>query len=268
MPIIAVIADIHMGHRAAMWPEDYTDIEGKHVEPSKPQKLLNEYWHDYWTSPEAKDAEYVLNLAESIEGNNRKEYGRSLIEADLDLQANAFVYAIKDYIKGKRYISLTGSGYHGSLDSQVESGIAKQLRLKENGSINAECFGDIANLKFPSGHVIWATHKGGDAMLYRSTMLDRNSLYMSAIKSKLQQDPDVLLYGHHHKYFRVDTESRINIMAPTWKLWHPIKGAAKFMYTQPTIGGLFFKLPDNHGGIEVVRKFYKLEHLYSALKKV
>jgi len=265
MPIVAVIADIHIGHRAAMWPDNYTDCEGKHIPPSKPQKILNDYWKDYWTSKEAKDAEYVLNLAESLEGNNRKEYGRSLVEADLDLQANAFVFAIKDYIKGKRYIGLTGSGYHGSLDSKVETGIANQL---EKEGIQAECFGDIANLKFKSGHVIWATHKGGEAMLYRSTMLDRNSLYFSAIKSKLQEDPDVLLYGHHHKYFRVDTESRINVMAPTFKFWHPIKGASKFPYTQPTIGGLFFKLPNNRGNIEVVRKFYKLEHLYSALRKV
>ena len=265
MPVVAVIADIHIGHRAAMWPENYTDIDDKTLVPSKPQKLLNEYWHDYWTCPEAKDAEFVLNLAESLEGNNRKEYGRSLVEPDLDLQADAFVHCLAPYIKGKRYIGLTGSGYHGSLDSQVETGVANQLKKE---GIQAECMGDIANLKFKSGHVIWATHKGGDAMLYRSTMLDRNSLYFSAIKSKMQADPDVLLYGHHHKYFRVDTESRINVMAPTWKLWHPIKGAAKFAYTQPTIGGIFFKLPDNHGNIEVVRKFYKLEHLYSALKKV
>lgn len=266
MPIIAVISDIHVGHKAAMWPDNYTDIDGKHIEPSRTQKILNQYWHDFWTCPEAKDAEYVLNLAESLEGNNRKEYGHGLVEGDLDLQAEAFVYAIKNYIKGKKYIGLTGSGYHGSLDSQVESGIATRLRAE---GINAECLGDIANLKFKeTGHIIWATHKGGDAMLYRSTMLDRNSLYFSAIKSKLQEDPDMLLYGHHHKFFRVDTESRINIMAPTWKFWHPIKGAAKFAYTQPTVGGMFFKLPENHERITVILKKYPLEHLYSALRKI
>lgn len=266
MPIIAVISDIHVGHKAAMWPDNYTDIDGKHIEPSRAQKVLNQYWDDYWTCPEAKDAEYVLNLAESLEGNNRKEYGHGLVEGDLDLQADAFVYCIKDRIKGKKYIGLTGSGYHGSLDSQVESGIATRLRAE---GIDAECLGDIANLKFKkTGHIIWATHKGGDAMLYRSTMLDRNSLYFSAIKSKLQEDPDMLLYGHHHKFFRVDTESRINIMAPTWKFWHPIKGAAKFAYTQPTVGGMFFKLPENHERITVILKKYPLEHLYSALRKI
>ena len=265
MPIVACIADVHIGHRAAMWPDNYTDIEGKKVQPSKPQQLLNQYWHDYWTCEDARNAEYVINLAESIEGSNRKEYSRGLTEPDMDLQSLAFVYAIEKYIQGKRYIGLTGSGYHGSLDTTVESGIATLLKDK---GIKAECFGDIANLKFKTGHVIWATHKGGDAMLYRSTMLDRNSLYFSAIKSKLQEDPDVMLYGHHHKYFRVDTESRINVMAPTWKFWHPIKGAAKFAYTQPTIGGLFLKLPPNKGEIQVVKKKYPLEHLYSALKRV
>ena len=255
MSIIAIVADVQVGHQAALWPDGY-----KNHSLTPAQKVLMSYWKDYWTSKDVKNAEYVINLAESIEGNNRKEAGRSLVDVNLNHQKDAFVELLRPYVKGKKYFGLEGSAYHTSLDYNVEEQIAKDL--------GGEFLGAIANLKFKTGHVIWATHKGGDAMLYRSTMLDRNSLYFSAIKTKLGEDPDLILYGHHHKSFRVDTETRINIIAPSWKFWHPIKGAAKFAYTQPTIGGLIFKLPKNKGQIEVIKKFYPLEHIYSALREV
>jgi hypothetical protein len=257
--MMAVVADMQVGHVAALWPEKFKiNEQGNILELATHQNILLEYWRDFWNSREAKEAEYVLNLAESIEGNNRKEFGKCLMSPDIDIQCMASVKLIKPYIQGKKYFGLVGSKYHTSLDVNCEQHIAKELK--------GEFCGDIANLKIKkTGHVVWATHKGGDAMLYRSTMLDRNSLYFSAIKSKIEDDPDIIIYGHHHKCFRVDTETRINIIAPSWCFWHPIKGAAKFPYTQPTIGGLILKFPKRRGQIEVIKKFYPLEHIYSAL---
>ena len=261
MCIVALVSDVHVGHVAAMWPEKFMFGKGQSINLAKHQKYMLNYWHDFWTKSEAKDADYVINLAESIEGGNRKEVGRSLLTADIDIQCDAFVALIKPYIEGKKYFSVSGSGYHDSLDTDVESRIATDLKGKFSGV--------IANLKFKkTGHVIWATHSAGNAMMYRSTMLDRNSLFFSAIKSRLEDDPDIIVYGHHHKHFRVDTESRINLICPTWKMWHPIKGAAKFAYTQPTLGGLILKLPKKRKQIDVIKKFYPLEHLYSALVEV
>jgi predicted phosphodiesterase len=258
---IAVVADVQVGHEAALWPKGFEYNKGNVLKLAKHQEILLQYWKDYWTSPEVKDAEYVIDLGECIEGKNKKEYGRALITPNIDVQCNAYVSLIKPYLSGKKYYTLTASGYHDSEDTDTASRIATQLE-------GTYC-GVIANLKIKkTGHVIWATHKGGNAMLYRSTMLDRNSLYFSAIKSRLEEDPDVILYGHHHKHFRVDTESRINLIAPTWKLWHPIKGADKFPYTQPTLGGIVLQLPKKKGQIHVIKKFYPLEHLYSALREV
>jgi hypothetical protein len=258
---IAVIADIQVGHEAALWPIDYTDVNGKQIKPTKAQVVLNQYWDDFFSSEEVKNCDTIINLSESIEGNNRKSSGRSLVEVDIILQEDAFVKLLKDKIVGKNYYGVEGSAYHTSIDYNVEANIAKRL--------GGTFCGAIANLKLAkTGHSIYATHKGGDAMLYRSTMLDRNSLYFSAIKSKIGIDPDIILFGHHHKYFRVDTESRINLIAPTWKFWHPIKGAAGFPYTQPTIGGLVIRFGDNKGHIEVITKFYKLEHIYSAVREI
>ncbi len=260
---MAIVADVQVGHEAALWPENF-QINKKTpiLIPTNPQKILLEYWKDFWTHRETKEADIVLNMAESIEGNNRKEYGRSLVDSDLGHQEAAFINLLKPYICGRKYIGLDGSAYHTSLDYNVEENIAKKLGGSEKAFAGA-----ILNAKLKkTGHFVFATHKGGNAMLYRSTMLDRNSLYFSAIKTKLGEDPDIILYAHHHKCFRVDTESRINIIAPSWKFYHPIKGADRFAYQQPTIGGLIIKFPKNRGQIEIVKKFYPLVHIYSALR--
>jgi hypothetical protein len=263
---VAIVADVQTGHEAALWPPDYVLANNTSINISPAQEVLLEYWHDFWTQPDVKDAEYVIHLAEPIEGNNKKNYGRSLVTPDLDEQTGAHVHLIKPYLKDKKIFLVKGSRYHSALETDVEKTIAD--RLTQEGFI-AEYCGDIANLKIgKTGHIIWATHKGGDAMLYRSTMLDRNSLYFSAIKSKLKEDMDVIIYGHHHMFFRVDTPSRINLIAPTWKFWHPIKGAAKFPYTQPTIGGLCLHLKPNRGSIHIEKHFYPLQHIYSALRNV
>lgn len=257
---MAIVSDVQVGHLAAPWPENFV-FDGIEIKLAKHQEVIAQYWKDYWTSPEVEECDIILNLAESIEGKNKKEYGRSLITPNIDTQCAAFVALLGPHIKGRKYIGLRGSGYHTSEDTDAEQHIAQMF--------NGDFSGDIANLKMNgTGHVVWATHKAGDAMMYRSTMLDRNSLYFSAIKSRISEDPDIIVYGHHHKHFRVDTETRINLIAPCWKFWHPIKGAAKFAYTQPTIGGLVIQFPANRGQIHVIKKFYPLENIYSALKVV
>jgi len=261
MSIMAIVSDVQVGHEAALWPENFTYNKGMVANLSPAQEVLLQYWRDFWTCEDVRNAETVLDLGEAIEGKNKKGYGRALVTANIDVQCDAYKILLRPYVAGKKYFNLRASDYHDSEDTDIEKGIADAL----DGTYCEYIFnGKIQE----TGHIVWATHKGGEAMLYRSTMLDRNSLYFSAIKSKLHEDPDIIIYGHHHKHFRVDTETRINLIAPTWKFWHPIKDAAKFPYTQPTIGGLILKFPKNRGQIEVVKKFYPLQHIYSALREV
>jgi predicted phosphodiesterase len=264
--IIAIVSDVQVGHEAALWPENFPINKGMTYNLAPHQKILLEYWKDYWTSREVKQAEVVIDLGEEIEGKNKKGYGRSLVTANIDVQGNAYVQLIKNYIRGKKFFNLRASNYHDSDDTDIELNIVNQLK---GLNIDATYCEYIFNAKIKeTGHVLWATHKGGDNMIYKSTMLDRNSLYFSAIKSKLHEDPDIILYGHTHQHFRVDTATRINLIAPTWKFWHPIKDASRFPYTQPTIGGIVLKFPKNRGQIEVIKKFYPLEHIYSAIREV
>jgi len=101
MSIIAIVADAQVGHQAALWPDGY-----KNHSLTPAQKVLMSYWKDYWTSKDVKNAEYVINLAESIEGNNRKEAGRSLVDVNLNHQKDAFVELLKPYIRARNTLDL------------------------------------------------------------------------------------------------------------------------------------------------------------------
>ena len=260
MPIIAVISDIHVGHPAAIWPECYVTDKGNEIRPNKAQEVVLQYWHDFWSKPDVNSAEYIVNLAESIEGYNKKEHGHDIMITDLNQQISAFCQLIEPHLRDRQYIGIEGSKYHGSEDTPIEKGVCER--------VGGSYFGMLANWEVAdTGKVIHMTHKSSGAMQYKATALDRNSLYMSAAKSKVKIDPDVMLYGHHHQYFRVDTSTRINIMAPCWKFWHPIKSGEKYSMTQPSIGGLVIKIT-NEKRIYVDPYLYPLEHIYDALVKM
>jgi hypothetical protein len=250
MPNIIVISDIHVGHPAAVWPKQYKTAQDNIILPNKAQKVMLDYWNDFFGQPDAKSAEYILNLDESVEGYNKKEHGRDIMTTNLNEQIGAFNQLLEPHIKGRKYICVDGSRYHGSEDTSIAEIICK--------GFNGEYFGALANWEVKgTGKIIHATHKASGAMLYKATALDRRSLYMSA---------DVMLSGHIHQYFRVDTMTRINITAPCWKWWHPIKTAESYPFSQPSVGGLIIKVSKKF--CEVDKYLYPLEHVYDALVKM
>ena len=256
MPLVAVISDIHVGHPGAVWPDKFETKEGNGILPNKYQRILLQYWKDFWSV--AKDADYVIDLEESIEGYNRKEHGQGIMTVDLNVQMDAAKALLDPYMDGKLFMNVDGSKYHGSDDTLIAKTFCDKMGGHYWGSMG------IWNPK-GTDKTIMFTHVPGNPLIYKSTILDRNSLFMSAIKTKMTKDPDLILYGHLHQYFRFDTPTRINVMSPCWKFWHPIKNASKYPYTQPTIGGLIIKIPDKGGQIEVVLKRYPLEHIADAL---
>lgn len=259
MSLITVISDIHVGHPAAIWPSKHVTDQNVEIHANAPQKVLLQYWDDFFSQQDVKDSEYILNLEESIEGYNRKEHGSNIMITSLEEQIKAFVALLAPKIPGKKYLCVEGSRYHGSQDTQVGKTVGDKFGGTYMGVVGNWRVGD-------TGRSIHCTHKSGDAALYKTMTLDRNSLYMSAIKSKVKFDPDIMLYGHHHQYFRVDTQTRINVMAPCWKFWHPIKDGSRYTQTQPSIGGLVLKVSKEH--VEVDKYLYPLEHVYDAFVEV
>lgn len=266
MHLIACIADIHVGHPAAVWPSDYVTEEGNPILPNPAQKKILSYWNEFWNHPEVRQAPYILNLAESIEGPNPKEMGQGLMRADVADQTSAFVQLMAPHIKDKTYISVAGSNYHGLSGYSVEKIIADKLKVAEP-SADVHFLGHITRWKHkPSGKYFVLTHKLGGQMLYKVTAMDRWSLYISAIKSKIG-DPDAIISAHHHQYFAELTPSRLLVQLPAWKCWHPIKEASRYPFTQPTLGGVLLRIEDD--GFISPRLFkYPLEHIYDAVVRL
>ncbi len=263
MHYITVLSDIHCGHVCAPWPDGFETGKGNVIKPNKVQQILGEYWTDFWNLFEVKESEYIVNLEESVEGYSPKEHGiEDVTTVALEEQKRAFTALIQPHLKGKTYLCVEGSKYHGSQDTNMARSIMEGLECRKH------YFGSLGNWKHkPSGKHILLTHKISGAMMYKVTALDRWSLYLSAIKSKIQMDPDVVLTGHHHQFFAEMTPSRLLVQCPSWKLWHPIKDAARYPYSQPTIGGITLSI-DDKDNINVQRHFYPIKHLYDALVKI
>lgn len=256
MSLIIALSDIHVGHPAAVWPKGFTTKRGNPIEPNKAQLVMLQYWEDFFSQPDAKSADYILSLDECIEGYNKKEHGHDIMISDLNEQIGALSMLLKPHIKGRKYLGLNGSKYHGSEDMSIAEIICKNFK--------GTYFGQVVNWEVKgTGRIIHATHKASGAMLYKATALDRRSLYMSAAKSKIGIDPDIMISGHIHQYFRVDTMTRINITCPCWKFWHPIKTAESYPFSQPSIGAVIIKVSKKF--CEVDKYLYPLEHIYDAL---
>lgn len=265
MHLITCIGDVHVGHPAAVWPKGYETDKGNPIGQNKAQEKLWQYWTEFWNHPLVRESEYVINLAECIEGPNRKEIGRGLM-GDVSVQKDAFVKLMAPHIKGRHYIQLVGSDYHGLQGYSIEQDICAGLQIAEP-SAKITFGGHIMRWKHkPSGKYFILTHKLSNALQYKVTALDKWSLYVSAIKSKIG-DPDCIIGAHHHQYFAEKTPSRLIVQLPSFKCWHPIKDASRYPFTQPTIGGVVIRIEDDgYVGDRLIK--FPTEHLFDAVVRL
>jgi hypothetical protein len=258
---IIIISDCHVGHRAAPWPAEFEVPETGHKLCASPEQLLLlEYIDDFFGQPEAQDAEMVINLAESIEGASPKDQGRDLMTPELDYQIDAWIDVFGSRIGNRKYYAVHGSGYHDSENLYTEDIIARRM--------GGEFCGQIANLKV-KGKILNIAHDPGNAMIYKTTMLDRQSLFADAIEGPFPHDKlpfhvDAILRAHVHQYYMIDNESRCACTFPTWTFWHPIRkyGAKNYFKTQPSIGGVVIEV----GSRVWIKPFlYPIQPIYDRL---
>lgn len=224
---------MHSGHPAALHLPSFELPQGNVLTYNKGQKIIYEYWKAFWDK--AKNCDYVLNLGDSTDGVNRKEFGHDILMTDLNLQTNMAIDLIKPYLKGRKYLSVSGSGYHGSLDTSVEDTICK--------AFNGHFFGQIGWWKVKgTDKTLFVAHDLGCTM-YKGTALDRHRLYSDALADHLTP-ADLILGGHVHKYFSVSTGNKLACYLPCWKAWHPIKafGAKGYFIHYPRLGGAIINI--------------------------
>jgi hypothetical protein len=256
---------MHVGHRVGLWPEALELSDGVVITPSNAQLQLLEYWKDFWAG-DAAEADTVALLGDLTEGKNRLEGGAGLMVSEMDPQKDAAVKLLKPYTKGKRVISVIGSKYHSSSDSETDTAVVNDL--------NGTDYGVIKNLRVKGpDRIVNISHVAGDALIYKSTQIDRDSLFFDAIEgsfdySKLNFHVDLYIRGHWHWYLHMENESRHLVLVPCWKFWHPFrrKGGKNYAKTQPTIGAVVVDIGRDH--ILVKKHTYPLINVYDALEEV
>lgn len=267
MHLITVIQDIHVGHPGAVWPDGFESKSGNVIDLNSVQEYLLTCWNNFFSQPEVKRSKYVLNLAESIEGNNRKEMGVGLMTADINAQVKAFAELLSPHLKDKTYISVSGSEYHGLQGWKIEELVTKHIKELQP-KCNVHFAGDLMRwVHKPTGYKFFLVHKIGNAIQYKVSQMDKWSLYMSAIKNYIDYDPDFILTAHNHQFFQETTKSRIIVQGPCWKMWHPIIDASRYVYTQPSIGGYVIALESNKRK-QVIPFLYPIKHLFDKVAEL
>lgn len=231
---IAAFADTHIGHPAALSLPQIALPQGNILDCNPYQRQIISYWEEF--KYEARNCDYILNLADTTEGINRKEYGADILMCDLNIQTSVAIDIVKDFVADRLYLSVIGSGYHGSLDTNVEKKIADAMP-------NSHFFGLIGWWKVKgTDKTLFVAHDLGSTM-YKGTALDRHRIYSDAMSDHLNK-ADLILGAHGHKYFEISTGYTRAAYLPCWKAWHPIKafGAKGYFIHYPKLGGCIINI--------------------------
>lgn len=229
---IAFISDCHIGSLYAVFPEGIKTPQGNELKINVGQKVILDYWNYFWKKCDEFSVDTIIDLADNIEGNNKKEFGANLITSDLEIQKTAYVELLKPHIKRRQYITITGSGYHQSLDTKIQKDIAKRL--------GGKFYGAVANIH-PVGtnRTINIAHGEGGAFVYRATAMDREGLFQLAATAQGKiPKVDVVVRGHLHSFCHLHMPKQHLIQLPCWKAYDPNKITLKsYGKMQPDIGG-------------------------------
>ena len=172
--ILCLLGDSHVGSMYAVFPPNFKTTQGNDLKPNYAQVKLYEYWQDMIRVCKDLKVDTIFHFGDHIDGTNRKEFGRFLLANNLEDQKNAVAQLMTPLVSGRNYYSVTGSGYHHSLDTDVTKHIDESLKGQCKSIIN---FGGVVNMKIEgTSRVLHASHGEGGAMLYRTMLMDREGL--------------------------------------------------------------------------------------------
>lgn len=291
-----MISDTHCGSTYGLLPPNFSWFDGKsevQVPQSRGQVKMWDYYQDILNHVREYNPDTILNGSDIIDGTNAKTPGvhRCITQLDgqLDAAKEVFEYLKSDSNDNLRKLeSVSGSHYHGSKDM----GVDKALTDWWVAGGNPGCYhGSVANLVVSGTKTKMAPYRGLDAngdpieydevlvnishgassaFIYRSMLLDRESMYASASAA----DPlggfpnyDLILHGHWHSAVRIDINLRTLIINPCLKMLEPYPGVMK-LYPKfvPEIGCTFIFFYEN-GDIEIKQLRYPNIPMSDALRR-
>jgi len=251
---IAVVADTHVGSLVAPW-FPITDETECWMYSSAAQEPLLSYWYDFWKDVDDWDADTVFLLGDMANGNERKEFGRGLVTANLSEQVRSAIALIKPHCTNRRVHGIQGSPYHQAMETSLDELIVR--------GVGGEWHGKIALIRLEGPEkVAHLSHGDSASLIYRETDCARESLYMDAVEPMLGYHIDLVIRGHWHWYYAAENRSRWFVQAPGWKLWFPWK-TKMWARMLPDLGGVMIRVTKK--SITVDRRLYKYYAVHDRL---
>lgn len=233
---------------SGLWPDGYKLSSGNEIELNPVQKELLRAWNSLYRDSGEYDT--IILLGDIINGNNRKEFSKGLVTADLDEQKHAAIRLLKPFFKKFKNVSgyaVSSSTYHSSLDVELDADIIKHFHGQFGGA--------IANLNIKgTGKILNLRHGKGSLPVLISSKLEREVQFAN-ISERLSKTPnvDIIALAHFHVYKRLDTGNKIIFTNPGFE-------APRInIYSSPN----WFKLLPDYGAIKLTinEKYIKVEPL-------
>lgn len=229
--VVAFIADLHFGSPYAMWPEGFETDTGHPIPPGKGQILINQYFEDFKEKCNEFGVDTVISMAELIDGNNRKEYGRDRMTAEIDIQTQAAKQHLESFLEGRDFYGVSGSPYHNSLDTDAERMVVE--------SLGGTFWGPIKNIKLKKTNIHCnICHGKGGNYIYRGTLSDKQLMFvkLAEAEKKINFHIDLFVRGHLHFYHYLDSNTNAYLNCPCATDWIPYPPALGLYGRQIDLG--------------------------------
>jgi hypothetical protein len=233
--VILLTADMHVGSRYALAPDDWNSCkEGNPLELNQGQQAILEHWNFCMQICKKWKVDTAFFLGDITNGVNKQEFGIQQMTTDLDEQIDGAVKLLKPLRKQCRngFYFCSGSGYHESVDTRIH------MRLSE--ILNGTFLGAVANVKIRNTtRTLNVAHGVSSAFIYRTMLMSREALFLMEAEQlgKLEIPIDMVVRAHWHKFIHIHQEKIHMVQLPGWQAFVPWKGAmTSYGKFQPDVG--------------------------------
>lgn len=184
---IAVVSDIHAGHRAGLCPP--------YLDPSAGDrwgKLRSTLWKSFLGMLQGKYDLCIVN-GDSIDGDGKRSKGTELITTDRLKQAK-MARGVLEMIDAKDFHFTYGTPYHTGMGEDYEDYVAEHFNAEIGGHEWAEINGRVIDFK----------HKvGGTSVPYGKGLAIQKDRLWNLLWSETEEQPksDIFIRSHLHWYF-------------------------------------------------------------------
>jgi len=213
MTAIGIIADTHIGSAFGPWPPKMQLSTGGRYQLNKGQRYINKHW--YTIAETMPHLDILILNGDIIDGQQPKDMGRYVCEADPQFQARAALELLRPYLaKSGKVYATEGTEYH-----EGEAATWAEWLAREVGAIPRDShFAWDWLLLDAAGLHLDIAHRQSFFLRYRATGLEREMQFSAMMESTA----DVIVRSHTHHYILLqmpcDSKMQTAISTPAWQL--------------------------------------------------